>query len=650
MRRNSITFKLFTITAAFFILFLVVVAVSQSIFFESFYLQQKIKRLEKNVEEFAVNYEREDWDTLDITKNISRFVNNNNSQLAILNDRAAAKHLPSFNIVIETEDKKSVVVLLNNINMVQAMQQLKPTVGATIEVEGVYTNNDEKVLYPYSIEGKGSRWEALRPTGVSLRSGVTAISDTIEIYEAPYPVKLEAANPITVSAEGAFIAIGEMRAARATISLSLQQIKGRVLELNYPQQEEYAMAYREDMLWSALDYWFWASQDKDFEISSEEIISYKYTNPLNGINSIVMIKPIFTEGYLSEMIFAMSSLQPVGEAIEVMKDYYIYGIIGAIIIIILLSYIYSRLVANPLIKINNAALRMANLDFSVECDISSEDEIGKLANSINVLASSLNKNMRTLQDTNERLKLEIEKERGLERMRKEFVSSVSHELKTPLGIMRGFTEGLKDEVAIEKKDYYIDTILDEIQRMDSLVLDMLELSRLESKAYPLTIEDFNIYELVRTIEGRFIQQLEEKNIGIEYRLESEDILVHGDEKRIQQVITNIFSNAIRHVWSNGYIRIDIRRLLGNRVYIAIENKGDNIPKEKLKLIWDRFYRAEEARDRRTGGTGLGLSIVKNILELHNSEFGAINTETGVRFFFTLKKADEAGESDKIIEN
>ncbi len=645
MRRKSITFKLFTITAAFFMLFLVLVAISQSVFFESFYLQQKIKRLEKNVEDFAFSYENEGWGTLDITKNISRFVNNNNSQLAILNEKAAAKHLPSYNIVIETEDNKSVVVLLNNINLVQAMQQIKPVIGREIAIEGIYTSNDNNVLYPYSIEGEGSRWEALRPVGVNVRSGVTSISNTIGVYEATPPVKLEEVESTTVVTDAAVIALSEMQAVQATISLNLQQLKGKVLELNYPQQEAYAMAYREDMLWSALDYWFWASQDKNFEISSEEMISYKYTNPLNGINSIVMIKPIFKEGNLSEMLFAMSSLQPVGEAIEVMKDYYIYGIMGAIIIIILLSYIYSRLVANPLIKINNAALRMANLDFSVECNISSEDEIGKLANSINILASSLNKNMKTLQDTNERLKLEIEKERGLERMRKEFVSSVSHELKTPLGIMRGFAEGLKDEVAIEKKDYYIETILDEIQRMDSLVLDMLELSRLESKAYPLTIEDINIYALVNTIESRFIQLLEEKNINIEYCLEAEDILVSCDEKRIQQVITNIFSNAVRHVRPNSNIRIDIRRLLGNRVYIAVENQGDNIPKEKLRLIWDRFYRAEEARDRRTGGTGLGLSIVKNILELHNSEFGAVNTDAGVRFFFTLQEAKVAEGTD-----
>ena len=634
MKRKSITVKLFLITSTFFILFLFLVAASQTLFFQKFYLKQKINRLEKNLEEFSLKYDNETWDTLEINKNISKFINKNNAQLAILDNKAAAKHLPSFNVVIETDDKKNVMVLLNSMLLIENMQKLNPMIGTTIALEGVYSGREENILYPYSIEGNGHRWQVLKPT-VSIIGEVIENSNVIELNEKPASTMVSAVRAINVDTSGLLYKIGGVGVISDALQIDMKEIKGKVVEINYPQQSSYGIPYSQEMLWTAMDHWFWVSKDKDFEINTDEIISYQYKNPTNGIDSIIMIKPIFHNGSLKEMIFAMSSLQPVGEAIGVMKDYYIYGFIGAAFIIIALSYIYSRLVANPLIKINNAALRMANLDFSVECDIKSDDEIGNLATSINVLSSNLNMNMKSLQDTNEKLKLEIEKERNLEKMRKEFVSSVSHELKTPLGIMRGFTEGLKDEVAVEKKDYYIDVILEEIQNMDALVLDMLELSKLESNAIILKLESFDIVNLFELVEDRFIQQLEEKSIRIKYLCSEEPLMVNGDKKRIEQVIINIITNAIRHTRDEGTIKIDIMKQEEDKIYIAIENQGDNIQEDKLNFIWDRFYRAEEARDRKSGGTGLGLAIVKNILELHNSEYGAINTDMGVRFFFTL---------------
>ena len=637
MRKNSITFKLFIVTTTFFILFLITVATSQSLFFEKFYIQQKIKNIEKNLEEFAQKYDKEDWDQIAITKNISSFINKNNAQIAILNDKAAAKHLPLFNIIIETSDKNKVIVPLNSMELVEGIKVLNLTIGSMIEIEGIYSNNEYNVLYPYSIEGRGVSWEVIKPATVSVKAGnIIEAQSAIKTYETQLPPEGEISATKRM-ANSYVIAINELGPGQGVIRVDMQSIKGKIVELNYPQQKEFTMPYREDMLWSAIDHWFWISKSKEFEINTNTIIRYNYKSPVNGIDNIIMIKPIFKAGRLQEMIFTMSSLQPVGEAIGVMKDYYIYGFLFAIIIILLLSYIYSRLIANPLIKINNVALRMAELDFTVECDVRTDDEIGNLATSINVLASNLHQNMKTLQGTNERLKVEIEKERNLERMRKEFVSSVSHELKTPLGIMRGFTEGLKDEIAIEKKDYYIDVILEEIENMDALVLDMLDLSRLESKAYILLEESFYIDTLVQIIESRFIQQLEDKDVKVLHKYSTEKIMVKADKKRIEQVLINIISNAIRHVKSGGFIEIIIKKD-NNKLYISIENEGDTIYEDKIKHIWDRFYRVEESRDRKSGGTGLGLSIVKNILELHNSNYGVKNTDKGVMFYFTLKEA------------
>ncbi|MBU5674899.1 HAMP domain-containing histidine kinase [Alkaliphilus sp. MSJ-5] len=639
MKRNSITFKLFIITTIFFILFLMIVVISQSMFFEKFYINHKISKLEKNLEGFAKKYYKEGWDQITITKNISNFINNNNAQIAILDDKAITRHIPLFNLIIETEDKNEVMVPLNNMILMETIQKLNLSIGDPIVIKGVYSNNEHNIIYPSSIQGKGNSLEVLDSVGLNIKEnlvidtpGVTGISER-EILSENNSIQVLKKTPTSFA-----VNISNLR--QEMIRIDMREIKGNIVELNFPTQKDFIMSYREDMFWSAMDNWFWISKSDDFAIENEEIISYKYKSPMNGIDNIVMIKPIFDKGELKEMVFAMSSLQPVGEAIGVMKDYYIYGFLVAILIIIILSYIYSKLIANPLIKINNTAIKMAELDFSVECNVKSNDEIGNLANSINILASNLNKNMKTLQDTNEKLRVEIEKERTLERMRKEFVSSASHELKTPLGIMRGFTEGLKDEVAIEKKDYYIDVILEEIEKMDTLVLDMLDLSKLESKAYLLAEENFYIDSLMQLVKNRFIQQLKEKDIKVNYMYSAEEIMVRADKKRIEQVITNIISNAIRHTKLEGFINIGIRKYNEDKIYITVENEGDRIQEDKLNHIWDRFYRVEESRDREFGGTGLGLSIVKNILELHNSDYGVKNTENGVMLYFTLRLAVE----------
>ncbi|WP_069999110.1 sensor histidine kinase [Cellulosilyticum sp. I15G10I2] len=638
MRKKGITFKLFIITSAFFILFLLIVGISQSLFFEKFYINRKINKLEKNIEEFTRKYNNEDWDQKTITKNINDFINKNNAQVAILNENAAAKYLYSFDLTIETEDNKKVTVPLNNMALVEAMQELNLSIGTPIVIEGVYLNDVNNTIYPFSIEGKGITWQAFRQAVRLENAGLTTPSgtDTAKRVALPSNSSVRLIKEVPTNLE-----IGISQQGQDLVRIDMKEIKGKVVELNFPVLKDFMMQYRQDMFWSAMDDWFWTSKGNDFSIENEEIIRYRYKSPINGIDNIVIIKPIFQNGRLQEMVFAMSSLQPVGEAIGVMKDYYIYGFLIAILIIMGLSYIYSRLIANPLIKINNAAIRMAELDFSVECDVQSEDEIGNLATSINKLASNLDKNMRNLQNTNEKLKVEIEKERILEKMRREFVASVSHELKTPLGIMRGFTEGLKDEIAVEKKDHYLDVILEEIEKMDTLVLDMLDLSRLESKAYMLIEENFHIDSLIQVIESRFIQQLEEKDIKVNHTYGPEEFMVRADKKRIEQVVTNIISNAIRHVGNGGAINIDIKKESEDAICIAIENEGEKIQEDKLHHIWDRFYRVEESRNRSSGGTGLGLSIVKNILELHDSNYGARNTDHGVMFYFTLRSVNEA---------
>ncbi|MBB6215317.1 signal transduction histidine kinase [Anaerosolibacter carboniphilus] len=634
MRNKSITFKLFAITSAFFIFFLMVTAVAQTLFFERFYIYQKVNRLEKSIEDFANLYEGRPWDQKTIVKNINKFIDQNNAQVAILNERGAPKYVHAFDIVVENAEKERITIPLNNIMMMEVFQELNVTVGSDVKLEGIFTGEKYGTFYPFRIQMKGSPWLSLNQlTPAVNKFKIISIPKTAEFAIQAQPGKIAVQK-----GDIPFEVAGSKEAQ--VIQINMENIEGKIVEVNLPERRDNMAPYKEDMFWSAVDQWFWVANGENFAFKDDEVIRYPYKNPMNGIDNVVLVKPIIEDGRLREMIFTMTSLQPVGEAAGVMKDYYIYLFLLAGLLIMALSYIYSKMVAKPLIQINNAAVKMANLDFSVTCDSTSTDEIGSLANSLNSLSKNLSRSMADLQTTNEKLKVEIEKERSLEKMRKEFVSSVSHELKTPLGIMKGYAEGLKDGIAEEKKEYYLEVILDEIGKMDVLVLDMLELSKLESKAYQLKKQNFSIHSLIDEVAHRFIQQVQKKGLRLKHIYEEDECWCYGDMWRIEQVIVNLLSNAIRHAPVEGNIHIYIKTR-EDQVVIGIENEGQPIPEEKMDRIWDRFYRLEEARGRQSGGTGLGLAIVKNILELHGSEYGVRNTDMGVEFFFTLAKGIEA---------
>jgi len=284
---------------------------------------------------------------------------------------------------------------------------------------------------------------------------------------------------------------------------------------------------------------------------------------------------------------------------------------------------------------NNAATKMAELDFSVKCDIQSNDELGSLSQSLNTLSHNLESSLTELRDTNSKLIDDIEREKQQELIRKEFVANVSHELKTPLGIMKGFAEGIKDGIFEDKKEYYLDVIIDEIEKMNVMIFDMLEISKLESKEYTLSKNVFEIDELLKKVKFRFDPMLNDNKLTASMDLKP--YKVSGDSSKIEQVLMNLFSNAIRYSAENEKIKI---RVIENneKIRVSISNSGSYIAEEDISKIWDRFYRVEKSRNKSQGGTGLGLLIVKNILELHESEYGVRNTKDGVEFYFHLDKS------------
>lgn len=379
-----------------------------------------------------------------------------------------------------------------------------------------------------------------------------------------------------------------------------------------------------------------------------ETVTFVDRNSGGSSNTIAAITALGNDRASEYALIAVSSLQPVGEAAGIVKDFFVYFLLLAIALLVLLTFVFSRIISRPLVKLNEAAERMSKLDFTAKCDDESRDEIGSLGGTLNFLSQNLNETLGQLNSANEKLKADIENEKRLERLRREFVASVSHELKTPISLIGGYAEGLRDDIVQgERRHEYLDVIVEETERMASIVKDMLDLSQLEAGKYILRKEPFRIGALAGSLADKMFVE-PKKRIVCEVELEDAGAVVYGDEFRIGQVLTNLIGNAIKHVPEDGKIRIGTEEGPGSgvpgahgNVRIEVYNDGPPIPEADLPHIWDTFYTVDKSGSRELGsGSGIGLAIVKQILTLHGSEFGVRNEEAGVLFYFTLPLAEE----------
>ncbi|MBV7274774.1 HAMP domain-containing histidine kinase [Clostridiaceae bacterium UIB06] len=318
-------------------------------------------------------------------------------------------------------------------------------------------------------------------------------------------------------------------------------------------------------------------------------------------------------------------------------------IITGIIIIMFGSlwvYIFSRRFTKPILEVNKIARNMAKFDFTAKCNINGKDEIGQLGQSVNYLSGELDRAITELNIKNKKLEEDIEKERKIDEMRKEFISSVSHELRTPLSIIQGYAEGLNSNIAenIEDRKFYCDVIMNETEKMNKLVRDLLNLSQIESGYFHIEKSEFNLTELIKYVLNKYQSIFKEKNIEVNFE-SCENINVYGDMVRIEQVLTNYLNNAINHIDIDRVIKIK-NICSDDKVRVIVFNTGKHIPSESLGKLWNSFYKVDKARTRAYGGYGLGLSIVKAIQDLHKNSYGVENSEGGVTFWFEIDKVKD----------
>ncbi|PKM75884.1 MAG: two-component sensor histidine kinase [Firmicutes bacterium HGW-Firmicutes-15] len=307
-------------------------------------------------------------------------------------------------------------------------------------------------------------------------------------------------------------------------------------------------------------------------------------------------------------------------------------IIGSIVV-----FIYSKRFTRPILELNAIAQKMSQLDFSEKYASNNRDELGELGESINSLSDQLDKSISELKQANEKLVEDIEHERRIDEMRKEFISSVSHELKTPIALIQGYAEGLKVNIVEDEasKNFYCEVITDEANKMNKMVRELLDLSQVESGYFSLEKQKFNLSLLLEQILSKYEPLLKEKEILLSGE-RAENIQVCGDPLRIEQVLMNYLNNAINHIDDSKELRVSVE-VLNKMVRTSVFNSGRPIPDESLDKIFTSFYKVDKARTRAYGGIGLGLSIVRAIMDLHQTNYGVTNRTDGVEFWFELNR-------------
>lgn len=311
-------------------------------------------------------------------------------------------------------------------------------------------------------------------------------------------------------------------------------------------------------------------------------------------------------------------------------------ITGAVVLIIsmFVVYIVASKFTKPVNELSHIAKEMSDLNFDVKYTGSYHDEIGVLGQSINLMSDNLKSNITKLKQANYDLEKDIENKNKMADRQREFIANVSHELKTPIALIQGYAEGLKDGVADDKDsmDFYCEVIADEADKMNRLVKSLLTLDGIESGSKEANIERFDLSEMINSIIRSNFLKLREKAIKVVVNIAS-DVHVWYDKLHIEEVFSNFFVNAINH--SSGLIKVDMIKK-DKILKISIYNSGELIPEGDLEHIWEKFYKVDKARTREYGGNGIGLSIVKAILDTYGMQYGVENEKDGVNFWFELE--------------
>lgn len=385
-----------------------------------------------------------------------------------------------------------------------------------------------------------------------------------------------------------------------------------------------------------------SSEEERGEIKSlsENVGEYFYKRNRERFLKIEMLR-LYTAYDSKRLLVIGTPVSSIKEHMEIMTNYHMKIILISFILGMILVRLLSDKITRPLIEIQEVAQKVSRFDFSKKIFRKSNDEIGNLGESINIMSDELEGNIQELNLSKEKLEAankilleDIEKERRIEELRKEFISNVSHELKTPIAVISNYTEGLREGVASddETKDFYLDIIQEEASEMDKLVKSLLLLSQMERGYIDFKMKNLNMKEIIEKELSINSLIISKKNIDL--NVELEEGCIFGDYDKISMVVRNLISNSIKYVTEKGQIWLKLNKV-GGKLRFEIFNNCQ-VKEEELTKLWLPFFRLDKSRVRNSG-TGLGLTLVKEILENHKYKFGIKKHENGLSFWFEGKE-------------
>ncbi len=400
----------------------------------------------------------------------------------------------------------------------------------------------------------------------------------------------------------------------------------------------YAYARDADKLYAEAQFGFLDSFSKGKHTVLETTDNYvveKKTDDRKSMDSVNMVGNLDN----GNPFLINTPAQTLKDSAAISNIFFLYIGILTILASSVIIWFMTRHITRPLQELSSLSQEMANLNFEAKYHSAGQDEIGVLGNNLNKMSEALENTISELKTVNNELQKDIEKKEQIDEMRKEFLSNVSHELKTPIALIQGYAEGLQECINDdpESREFYCDVIIDEAGKMNNMVKKLLTLNQLEFGNDKVSMERFDLTEVIRGVVQSAQLLAGQKEAELTFSQET-PIYVWGDEFKVEEVVTNYVSNALNHVDYEKKIEVKAQKE-GNVVRVSVFNTGDIIPKEDLEKVWIKFYKVDKARTREYGGSGIGLSIVKAIMDSMHQKCGVKNYENGVEFWFEVSCAD-----------
>ena len=620
--KKSLAVKMFVTLLLSFLSVITITISFLFMYFQFFYEDEKIGRVIDAMNNFSYEYLSEDWSESQLYQNIAAFSNENGIEFSVYDyayledefyDNGEYAYIEMEEAIKRSNESYYYITTVNQESYYDFM--LTSNEYNALKSYNAFNNNDGINLKGYIDDYNFLIVEFIN--GVGVESANTYVSEhdmsDYQTFEG---------SVVMISAQEVF-----------DVDMSSIQYNSFYIEEGSDVSEltEGIDVVSPEVLLESFDL-----EDYNFETNEKNGVTYTITHiPYTEYDQVSFSKSLVHDGSDLEF-YGFLSMQPVGEIIEMITSIIPYFLIGSLLLALVISYFYSRTVAKPIVELTEVADRMAGMDLDVVAKINRVDELGVLSTSLNTLATNLRESMDELVMKNKQLALDVEQKVLQEEARKAFVANASHELKTPLGVIKSYTEAINDGIKVEKKDYYMSVIMEEISHMDKLIQEMLILSKYDGGGQMYMKNSFDLDPLVQSTKESLTEIALKKNMQITIKTPLGDVL--GDQDKIYQVLMNLVTNAIKYGNSDSEIRIEsIDKDKTREIYVY--NECPSINETDLEKIWERFYKVDVSHNKQIEGNGLGLAIVKSILEGHRSEFGVYNTIKGVCFYFNLDKEE-----------